>query len=200
MPKGSIDRRVARTRALLQQAHLALILEKGYEATTVEDICRAANVGRSTFYAHYASREDLKRRGLEELRKELAGRSRSVRPAPTDSERPALGFSLPMFEHARDHIEHYRALAGGSGGAIALVAIRQILSDLLRAELGAARSGDAGDLIPSEVVTEYIVGAYMSVMTWWLDRGAKLSPQRMDEMFRRLATHGIMPPAPIASA
>ena len=43
-----IDRRVARTRAMLQKAHLSLILEKGYEAITVDDICEAANVGRST--------------------------------------------------------------------------------------------------------------------------------------------------------
>ena len=48
MPKKPIDRRIARTRAMLQEAHISLILEKGYEATTVEDICDAADVGRST--------------------------------------------------------------------------------------------------------------------------------------------------------
>ena len=58
MAKRSIDRRVARTRAMLQQAHISLILEKGYEAITIEDICDKANVGRSTFYAHYTSKDD----------------------------------------------------------------------------------------------------------------------------------------------
>ena len=69
---AKIDRRVARTRAMLHQALLSLILQKGYEATTVEDICEAANVGRSTFYAHYTSKDDLKRSGLESLRRLLA--------------------------------------------------------------------------------------------------------------------------------
>jgi AcrR family transcriptional regulator len=90
-----MDRRVARTRALLQQAHLSLILEKGYEATTVEDICQVANVGRSTFYAHYASKEDLKRSGLEQLREELAEHTGLSR-APDDCRRPVLGFSRPI--------------------------------------------------------------------------------------------------------
>lgn len=188
MRKGSMDRRAARTRALLQQAHLALILEKGYDATTVEDICRAANVGRSTFYAHFAGKDDLKRSGFERLRQELVGH----RDAPAASgPPPALGFSLPMFEHARDHLALYRALVGGKGGAIALAAIRRILSDLLRAELAAGGPGGAGDRVPAELVVEYVIGGYMAVLTWWLDRGARLPPQQMDAVFRRWATEGI---------
>ncbi len=45
MAKKPIDRRVARTRAMLQQAHISLILKKGYDAITVDDICNVANVG-----------------------------------------------------------------------------------------------------------------------------------------------------------
>jgi len=51
MTKGSIDRRVARTRAMLHQTLMSLIVKQGYEAITIRDICDAANVGRSTFYA-----------------------------------------------------------------------------------------------------------------------------------------------------
>jgi AcrR family transcriptional regulator len=168
------DRRSARTRSMLQQALMSLILRKRYEAITVDDICKAANVGRSTFYAHYRSKDHLKRSGLEPLRRRLLVRDRS------------LGFSLGMFEHARDHLDHYRALVGGRGGAVALGSIRQILSDLVRDELAAT--------VDREVVVQYVVGAYMAVLTWWLDGGAKLPPQRIDAMFRRLAIEGIMPP------
>src|SRR4051812_31721986 len=58
--KGTMDRRVARTRALLQDALIALIPELGYAAITVEDICEKADVGRSTFYTHYAGKDDLR--------------------------------------------------------------------------------------------------------------------------------------------
>jgi AcrR family transcriptional regulator len=192
MTKRPIDRRVARTRAMLQQAHLSLILEKGYEAITVDDICDAANVGRSTFYAHYTSKDDLRRSGLEHLRKELVDRQKDALATPGDVRDRILGFSLTMFEHAHDHIDLYRALVGGRGGAIALGTIRQILSDLVRNELATTVDKKSADVIPREVVVQYIVGAFMAVMTWWLDGGAKLPPQRIDAMFRRLATEGIM--------
>jgi AcrR family transcriptional regulator len=191
MTKRPIDRRIARTRAMLQKAHISLILEKGYEATTVEDICEAADVGRSTFYAHYTSKDDLRRSGLEHLRKELVDRQKEALAAPGDIRDRSLAFSLAMFEHAHDHIDLYRALVGGRGGTLALGTIRQILSDLVRNELAASADKKPMD-VSRELVVQYVVGAFMAVMTWWLDGGAKLPPQRIDAMFRRLSTEGIM--------
>jgi AcrR family transcriptional regulator len=192
MAKKPIDRRVVRTRAMLQQAHISLILEKGYDAITVDDICNAANVGRSTFYAHYTSKDDLRRSGLEHLRKELVDRQKDALAKSGNIRDRSLGFSLAMFEHARDHIDLYKALVGGRGGAIALGTIRQILSDLVRNELATTVDRKSVDVIPREFAVQYVVGAFMAVMTWWLDGGAKLPPQRIDAMFRRLATEGIM--------
>ena len=97
-----------------------------------------------------------------------------------------------MFEHARDHLDLYKALVGGRGGAVALGTIRRILSDLIRNELPATADRRSADAIPREVVVQYVAGAFMAVMTWWLDGGAKLPPQRVDAMFRRLATEGIL--------
>ncbi|MBO0803611.1 MAG: TetR/AcrR family transcriptional regulator [Nocardiopsaceae bacterium] len=53
------DRRVRRTRALLHQALIELILEKGYGRITVQDILDRADVGRSTFYSHYRDKDAL---------------------------------------------------------------------------------------------------------------------------------------------
>src|SRR5712692_10720924 len=100
MAKKAIDRRVPRTKAMLQHALNSLILKKGYEAITIKDICDAANVGRSTFYAHYTSKDDLKRSGFENLRRLLVSRQREARATARDKRDRSLGFSLTMFEHA----------------------------------------------------------------------------------------------------
>jgi AcrR family transcriptional regulator len=192
MAKKVLDRRIPRTRAMLQHALNSLIPKKGYEAITIKDICEAANVGRSTFYAHYTSKDDLKRSGFEPLRKLLIDRQRQALLTARDDRSRSLGFSLTMFEHARDHRSHYRALVGSRGGTVSLGSIRKILSDLVRDELAATADKSSTDVIPRELVVQYVVGAYMAVMTWWLDGGAKLPPQRMDAMFRRLATEGIL--------
>jgi AcrR family transcriptional regulator len=191
MAEQVMDRRIARTRATLQHALNSLILKKGYEAITITDICDAANVGRSTFYAHYTSKDDLKRSGLEPLRRLLVDRQREALATSGDIRDRSFAFSLPMFEHARDHRDHYRALVGGRGGTVSLGTIRQILSDLVRDELAATAHKKSENIILRELVVQYVVGAYMAVLTWWLDGGAKLPPQRIDAMFRRLVIEGI---------
>jgi len=190
MTKDTIDRRISRTRAMLQHALNSLILNRGYEAITIKDICEEANVGRSTFYAHYTSKDDLKRSAFEHLRRQLLGRQRDAQTTPGNVDGAGLAFSLTMFEHARDHVDHYRTLVGGRGGAVSLSAIREILSELVRNDLIATANKNT-DGIPREFVVQYVVGAYMSVMTWWLDGGAKLPPQQVDAMFRSLAIEGI---------
>jgi AcrR family transcriptional regulator len=84
------DRRVQRTRKLLQEALMTLILEKGYEAMTIQDIIDRANVGRATFYNHFLDKQDLLVSGFAELRVSLAQRRTTV----TEAGPPRLGFSL----------------------------------------------------------------------------------------------------------
>jgi AcrR family transcriptional regulator len=181
---------------------MSLARKKGYDAVTVGGICEAAKVGRSTFYGHFAGKDDLKRSGLEHLRQELLGHRENAPATSSPARERRLSFSLPMFEHAREHIETYRALAGTRGGEVALGAIREILADLLRRELaqtagtkasGAKAAGaKTADAMPRELVIQIAVDAFMTVLTWWLNSGAKLPPHQIDTMFRRLATEGLL--------
>ena len=73
-----MDRRVQRTRESLHRALIALMIEKGYDAVTVGDIVDRANVGRSTFYAHYTDKEDLFDSGFKNFSKQLLGYQRAL--------------------------------------------------------------------------------------------------------------------------
>jgi AcrR family transcriptional regulator len=190
--KQALDRRARRTRALLQQAHLELILKKGYDATTIQDICDAADVGRSTFYAHYRSKDDLRRSSFEHLRTLLVERQAGALASTVEGEERRLAFSLTLFEHAREHVQLYRALVGTRGGTLGLATIRKILTELVHMELGTAANTSTADP-QRELIVQYVVGAYMALLTWWLDRGAKVPPERMDAMFRHMTNHGIWP-------
>src|SRR5215217_6191503 len=56
---AKIDRRVERTRERLQKALMDLIAERGYDSITIQDIVDRADLGRTTFYLHYNSKDDL---------------------------------------------------------------------------------------------------------------------------------------------
>lgn len=61
----TVDRRTERTRLALKSAFVELLLAQGYEALTPAEISRKANVGRSTFYLHYAGKEELLRESMK---------------------------------------------------------------------------------------------------------------------------------------
>jgi AcrR family transcriptional regulator len=185
---GGIDRRVARTRTMIQDGFISLVLKRGYDPITIKDICDAANVGRATFYSHYRSKDDLKRAGLEHLRRSLLKRRGDA------AGKGSLSFSLLVFQHARDHLHLYRALAGSRGGAVALEAISEIVAELVSADLAAtgySASGRAASTIPRDLVVRFVTGGFMAILTGWLDTGAKLPPERMDDAFRRLTSKGV---------
>jgi len=190
MSLGTIDRRVARTRTLLHNALLASLRGKHYDTITVEDLCAKAKIGRSTFYAHYTSKDDLLRARLKHLGDTLRERRRAA--ATAQAPRQGLLFSGIMFEHAYEHVHLHRHLLGNRGGSIAFAMIHDILSELVRDETASARRFPGGDALLRDFTTAYIVGAFMAVMDWWMKHGKTLSPQRIDALFQRAVAEGIV--------
>ena len=187
MAEKNEDRRIQRTRKMLQEALLALILEKGFEAVTVQDVLERANVGRSTFYAHFQDKEDLFLSEFETMRT-LFEHHLLSQPA-TDTSPWSL--SLVMFQHAQGNLQLYKALAGKQGGSLALTHLQQYLSSLLRAHLKQQFSQKAVVPIPPEILAHFMVSAFMSMLTWWLDNNLPYSAERINEMFRQLTQPGV---------
>lgn len=181
-----MDRRIARTRSMLQRALISLMTRKGYDAITVEEVCDEADIGRSTFYAHFTGKDHLKRSGLDDhLRGMLLEHQRAAALRPLDG---GFGFVLPFLEHAREQLDLYRALVSKGGVATTTAMLRQIVTELVRNEL--VHRPAPSDVRP-EVATAFVVGGFMSLLTWWLDGGARLAPAELDVMFRRLVRQGL---------
>src|SRR5579859_4565409 len=53
------DPRVKRTRKLLQDALMALLAEKSFDAITVQDIAERSTINRATFYTHFVDKYGL---------------------------------------------------------------------------------------------------------------------------------------------
>ncbi|MDX8449249.1 TetR/AcrR family transcriptional regulator [Mesorhizobium captivum] len=182
---NTIDRRVARTRALLQDALIALVPERGYAAITVDDICRQANVGRSTFYTHYADKDALRTATMEEHLRSLS-RGRTSESRETGNR--LFEFSLPMFEHARAFRSLHHALLASTGDTMH-DELRERIRRAVRTELVEKRIGD-GD-VPAEFAVQFIAGAFLAVLAWWIAEDGSLSPPQVDDLFQRMAAKGL---------
>jgi AcrR family transcriptional regulator len=183
------DRRVQRTRRLLHEAFISLILERGYDAVTIRDVVERAGVGRSTFYTHFADLEEVLvgwPPGHRWLREFAAG-------GPT--ERCPLGFTRALLEHVDEHRRVWRALVGKRGGMVVKQRFRQGLLEVVREDLVALAGKQPAGVL--EGIVHYIAGAFMELVFWWLDERKPLPPADLDAIFHRLtapALEGIARP------
>lgn len=184
------DRRIQRTRSTLRRALVELILEQGYEAITVQQIIDRANVGRSTFYAHYLDKQQLLRDNLRELGAELSRQQQATAAVHGGLAQGQFAFSLGMFDHAASHADLYKAVVGTPSGAVVQRELQQTLAELARAELGAAFP-TASPFMPLDMVVQYVVSAYMGLLIWWLDTGLPYPPAEIDARFQHLTIPGV---------
>jgi AcrR family transcriptional regulator len=182
------DRRVRRTRRIIGEAFVALILEKGYARITVQDILDRADVGRSTFYAHYRDKEGLLTAAFEDLRAELRADLAAMVPGrPMDATSPPGA----LFAHAYQRRAVYRALCGRQGGDIVYRHLRHLLGDLLREHLRPHLAAAGSDL-PVDVVAEFYTSAALGLLTWWVDHDFRPGPGQLGHMYQRLAAEGLL--------
>ena len=155
-----VDRRVQRTLDTLRDALITLMHERGWDNLSVQDICDRANVGRSTFYNHFADKEDLLVKGFGNLRDALSGGVRRQ----ASGEAPPLAFVRGLIEHVGDNLRLSQAFVGKRSGHFVARQFRQMVLELVQEDLVLAPPGPH-----REAGAHFVAGAFCEMLTWWLD-------------------------------
>lgn len=182
------DRRVRRTRALLHRALIDLIKAKGYGRVTVQDILDQADVGRSTFYSHYAGKDDLLvESGGDHLRAMIVSASASS-GQPSREDDP-LSPALLIFQLAGANRPLYSALIGGRGSAQVVTVAKKMFTDLFTDRLRRDRSET--DDLDVDLTATFLANGLLGVLTWWLDARPDIPAEEIHRQFIALATRGV---------
>jgi AcrR family transcriptional regulator len=174
------DRRSRRTRRMLGEALVALMLQKRYDAITVQEIIDRANVGRSTFYSHYMDKEDL----LQSEVAELVGRLAHHIAQGKGGNR--IIPSVELLRHLRESHDLYRALVRGRAIEPVLKTMQAQLSGHVETRLASNMGAGHTPMVPLPVVAQHVTGALLAMFQWWIDRGMPESPEQLDDYFVQL--------------
>jgi AcrR family transcriptional regulator len=168
MRSSSTDRRAQRTRRDLMSAFLQLVLTRGYLAVTTAGICRRANIGRSTFYLHYAGKQQLLEQSLQHPSSGLA--------ACVDRELKARQL-LPLLEHFRSQRAINRVFFESP--------VRQLwvasLAALIEPRLPRSRQASVPTRIPRALAALVVAEMQISLVTHWLTGCASVQAEDVAE-------------------
>lgn len=152
----TLDRRQQKTRAALHAAFRDLLLDRGYEGLTIGDLTARANIGRSTFYEHYRTMDDLLRASLQ--RPFMCFAQLVETPAAPE----ALDAMAAQLQHFRDHRQVARVLLTWPTRAV----LASSLTDLIAARLCGGRLPQP--VIPVELIARQLAEMQLALLESWV--------------------------------
>ena len=176
-PAIRIDRRAARTRYLLARALIRLGAKENIDELEVGRITSSAGVGRSTFYTHYAGKQDFLLRSFCRLLRTMAA-------TDADEGNGALLPARRLFEHIAD-----------SGNFAKRMAESTTFPSLLEAgetELRAIAKSNLAGAFPDwtrerrELTAVFLAAGLFGLVRWWIQSGSSKTPQEMQTAFDQL--------------
>ncbi len=186
--------RVARTQQALRESLLALIVEKGYERTTIEDVLRRADVGRTAFYTHFENKQDLLLHRFADVPWCRGGAGEPNEGEPNEGQRgegergeDARGlFDVTfLFEHIAQQRELVTALRGTSAYEEAEVSLRaNLLESFTQLLQDRSTDGDADSNV--QLTAQALTGALMQLLMWWIEAGMPETPATMANWFAQM--------------
>lgn len=168
----------ASTRRRLVDSAMTLFSERGFESTSVDDVAAHAGVGRTTFFRHFPTKEDVVFPDHDALLARVGARlatgtAATARTALEEASRLVLDHYLAEGETARQRYRLIRAVPPLRHRELASVhRYGRLFSDHLRAWLG-----DEDDaMLRAELTAAAVITAHNHVLRRWL-RGEVEEPQ-----------------------
>lgn len=171
-----MDRRIAKTKKAIYHAFIELINEKGYEAIRVQDVIDVANVGRSTFYSHYESKETL----LEELCQDLFHHLFERQGESGDLEE----LLAHIFKHFRLNQDRVASLLLSRNPYF----LQELKAELVHDVYPLVRENylkDKADL-PEDFLVHYVTSSFIETVTWWLQQRQKVNEKTLTRYYLTL--------------
>ena len=181
-PSVKVDPRVKRTRRLLRDALVSLILEKDFASISIKEITERAEVAYITFFRHFESLDQLLMEILDEGLGELQDH---IETLAKQSETSALETEGRLiFEYIEQKADLFRILfKSQSVTRVRKKVVKNIAVIFQKSCLPLARSGNP---IASGMLSNYIATSLLALIEWWLDNKMKPAPAQMGKVYKSL--------------
>ncbi len=191
IPPVKQDRRIERTRQLLSKALMDLIIERGYESITIQDITDRANVSRTTFYLHFRDKDELLFASMTKIYDGLVTGHEGFMPmGVTEADYDQVQCDASDFEHVAEYADFYRVMLSKKGSVTFVLQVLSYLTDMMKPGLEAKLNGHTPQ-VPLDLIASFLAGAEVGVMKWWIESDMQYSAEEMARMQFFLSVFGL---------
>lgn len=176
-----MDRRQQKTRQAIFQAFSRLLAHQRYDRITVGQIIEEANVGRSTFYAHFETKDMLLKALCEDLFDHIFEGDPCAWEGTDENLRGKLAHTL---WHLRGSRSDMKGILTSDSAELFLDYLRQNLTQMFQQYLP-----EFPLRVPEDYLLHHLAGSFAETIRWWLRRDMNPEPEVVAGYF--LAAHGL---------
>lgn len=182
-----MDRRQQRTRDAIFEAFSRLLSLKSYTKITVQEIIDEANVGRSTFYAHFVTKDELLKAMCTDMFEHVF--SDTLNSETTHDFSMSVGNIDTMITHIlyhlRDNKKNIIGILSCESGDMFLRFFKQYLNELISENLLREMKGKNKE-IPEDFLLNHITGSFVEMVNWWIKNNMRQSPEELTGYFSKV--------------
>lgn len=179
-----MDRRQKKTREAIFTAFTTLLSQKNYNQISVQGIIDTADIGRTTFYAHFETKDYL----LKDLCEELFGHIiDTAMGLPHGHYHYSCGSKtdsvfLHLLRHLQENDRNILELLSSQNNEIFLRYFKSNLKKLIviqYAEKGLLKNST----LPEDYLVNHISSSFVETVDWWVYHQMKETPEQITEYY-----------------
>ena len=152
---------------------------------TVQEIIDAANIGRTTFYAHFETKDDLLKALCEELFVHIISSAMDCTHTHglySNNNVPESVF-CHLLQHLQENENNILELLSCENSDLFLRYFKDNLKELLQNQFVNQNRRNNKD-IPQDFLVNHITGSFVEMVLWWIKNQMKEPPEKLDKYFR----------------
>ena len=173
-----MDRRQRRTRSLIFTAFSALLERKSYTSMTVQDIIDEADIGRSTFYAHFETKDELLKALCIEIFEHVFSDELLSEENHDFSHHSSFKDRIThILYHLQEKQQSIKGLFSGECGEVFLRYLKEYLYSVFDEHI------IVKDDIPHDYAMDIAVAAFAATVRWWLKGHIDYTPEEISRFY-----------------
>ena len=180
-----MDRRQKKTRAAIFSAFEKLLSKKNYNKITVQEIIDDANIGRTTFYAHFETKDDLLKEICRELFEHIFSNdlSRECSKIFENSNKNPKILITHILYHLKENKEEFIKVLSCESNDLFLGYFKTYLYKVIDEYIFIDNTGDEK---LKRFLKNHICCTFVETIKWWIKNQMEESPEQIADYFFRV--------------
>lgn len=173
-----MDRRQRKTRAAIFEAFTMLLKKKNYSSLTIQDIINEADIGRTTFYAHFETKDELLKAICNDIFDHVFSNEIMMEEKHDFSEHNSFRDRLThILYHLQEKQQSISGILSGECGEVFMLYFRERLCLIFDGQL--QENSD----IPKEYRLHHAVSSFAETVRWWLKGHSNYTPEEISMFY-----------------